>query len=55
MNDTITKARQALDAIREAEAQMIHLVCPSCGQWCDAPPKTVARCGPCGKAMKVTP
>lgn len=55
MNDTIRKARQALDAIRELEAQMVHLVCPKCGQWVEVPPMTAALCQPCDRVMKVAP
>ena len=55
MNDTILKARQAREAIRELEASMIHLVCPVCGQWVDVPPQTDAMCQPCDRVMKVAP
>lgn len=50
--DTMTKARLAREAIREQEASLVHLVCPKCGQWCDAPPQTKATCLPCGRVMK---
>ena len=53
MNDAITKARQALKTIREEEAQLIHLVCPKCGQWIDVVTGAQALCGPCDRVMKV--